>query len=539
MALRGSLNEVNLADICQLLAMGRKSGCLWITDRSNFGYVYFDQGRVTYASVLNRPDRLGELLVQNGVIDREQLSAAMEGQAHQPGARLGRLLVGQGAMTEEQLKQYVELQISEAVYHLFTWSQGSFHFDPDHVPEEEEARLVSINAENLLLEGARRVDEWSLIEKRIPSFDLVFSLTRQPEGDEIELTGEQRKVIAALDGQRSVDEVVRETGLVEFAAGKALYGLVQAGFAEQSGRKVGAQKDTPEARIQRHLDLGLAFDRAGLLEDAAREFRRVVELDEHNELAHRKLARIALHGKKAADALHHYGALPGAQQKTYGVLRNRALALEMLGRYDEALQLLDVAEGIRPSDVDLFLHRGIALLKADQPRGANDAFIRYRERLGKRLPPPIYFAHAVLAAALDGSTEDAVRIGREGLASYPKDGAILVNTGAVLEQVGEPAASEAFYLRAVGQDPPPQAHKNLGDLAHRRGDLGGARAHYERAVRVEPQLGDDVYARLGQLARQDADLRRAGEYFQRALELNPSNEAARSGQRELEQAHTG
>ena len=101
MALRGSLNEVNLADICQLLALGAKTGCLWITDRSNFGYIYFNGGRVTYASVLNRPDRLGELLVQNSVITREQLSAAMEGQAMEPGAKLGRVLVSQGAMDED------------------------------------------------------------------------------------------------------------------------------------------------------------------------------------------------------------------------------------------------------------------------------------------------------------------------------------------------------------------------------------------------------------------------------------------------------
>ncbi|MEZ4414997.1 MAG: DUF4388 domain-containing protein [Gemmatimonadota bacterium] len=536
MALRGSLNEVNLADICQLLAMGRKSGCLWITDRSNFGYVYFDQGRVTYASVLNRPDRLGELLVQNGVINREQLSAAMEGQAHRPGARLGRMLVAQGAMSEDQLKSYVELQVSEAVYHLFTWTQGSFHFDPDHVPEEEEARLVSINAENLLLEGARRVDEWSLIEKRIPSFDLVFSITRLPEDGEVELTREQHKVIAVLDGQRSVDEVVRQTGLVEFEVGKALYGLVQAGFAEQSGRKVGAQKDTPELRVKRHLDLGLAFDRAGLLEDAAREFRRVVELDAENERAHRKLALIALRGGKAADALQHFGALPAAEQKRYSVLCNRALALEMLGRTDEALHLLDVAEGVRPTDADLFLQRGITLLKAGQAGAATDAFIRYRERMRGKVPPPMYYAHAVLAAAMDGAMEDAVRIGREGLTHHPKDGTILVNTGAVLERVGEPAASEAFYLRAVGQDPPPQAHKNLGDLALQRGDPAGARAHYERAVRVEPRLGDDVYAKLGQLAHQEAEHERAAEYYELALELNPSNETARSGHRTLETA---
>lgn len=114
MALRGSLGEVNLADICQLLALGQKTGCLWITDRSNFGYIYFTDGRVTYASVLNRPDRLGEILVQNGIITRAQLADAMEHQGRTPGAKLGSVLVAQEAMSEEELCRFMTLQVSES-----------------------------------------------------------------------------------------------------------------------------------------------------------------------------------------------------------------------------------------------------------------------------------------------------------------------------------------------------------------------------------------------------------------------------------------
>jgi len=162
MAIEGALQDVGLADICQLLSMGKKTGCLSLTDRSNFGYIYFEDGRVIYASVLNRPDRLGELLVRNHVISRAQLSDAMEAQAHERGARLGGILVTSGALTEEELQRYISLQIEEAVYYLFTWNQGSFHFDPDQKPDEEGIFLVTIPVENLLMEAARRVDEWSV-----------------------------------------------------------------------------------------------------------------------------------------------------------------------------------------------------------------------------------------------------------------------------------------------------------------------------------------------------------------------------------------
>ena len=58
MAIEGSLADVSLADICQLLAMGRKTGCLTMTDTSNFGYIFFENGKVIYASMLSVPEHL-------------------------------------------------------------------------------------------------------------------------------------------------------------------------------------------------------------------------------------------------------------------------------------------------------------------------------------------------------------------------------------------------------------------------------------------------------------------------------------------------
>jgi hypothetical protein len=44
MAIRGNLKEASLPDVLQLLAMGKKTGCLSITHRASFGYIYFDKG---------------------------------------------------------------------------------------------------------------------------------------------------------------------------------------------------------------------------------------------------------------------------------------------------------------------------------------------------------------------------------------------------------------------------------------------------------------------------------------------------------------
>ena len=345
MALEGSLQDVGLADICQLLSMGRKTGCLTMTDRSNFGYIYFEDGRVSYSSVLNRPDRLGELLVRNGVISRGQLSEAMEAQAHQRGLRLGEILVKQGALGEEELQKLISLQIEEAVYHLFSWTQGSFHFDPDQMPDEGNV-LVSIPAESLLLEGARRIDEWSQVEKKIPSLDLVFQIMRDPADDtEVELTENQRKILPFIDGERTVEDIVTESGMVEFEVGKALYGLIQAGFVDKAGRK--GSEDAGDERVRQHLNLGVAFFRSGMMEDAVRELQAVLEFDSNNRRALFRLGLISFRAGRLTEALEHFERMPEDARNSYSVLRNQAVALEMLGRYPEALEVLERAEGVR------------------------------------------------------------------------------------------------------------------------------------------------------------------------------------------------
>jgi len=531
MAIEGSLQDVNLADICQLLGLGRKTGCLSITDRSNFGYIYFASGRVIYASVLNRPDRLGELLVRNHVLTRKVLSDAMARQATSRGKRLGEILIEMECIEEDKLQRYIQMQIEEAVYHLFGWNQGSFHFDPDQRPEEDDLFLVDINIESLLMEGARRTDEWSLIEKKLPSFDIVLQLDRNPaeRDEEVELSKEQRKVLPFIDGVRTVTEIMNEAGLVEFDTGKALYGLIQGGFVSRAGEKSTVAETGGDQKLQEHLNLGVAFYRSGMMEDAAREFEAALEVDPNQGRANFMLALMAFRKGHLDEALERFDAMPEGVRGSYSVQRNRAVALELLGRYDEALEALDRAHRVRPDDHEVHLLKGMVHLKAHRAPRALEALRAYRTSPKLKKPSPLYYAYTVLASAMAGDLDYAVAVGREGLGQYPESGPILVNTGAVLERRGEVEAAEALYKRAVAVSPaPPQAHKNLGDQEWARGDYEAARVQYERAVKLSPRLGDDIYTRLGTLAFKDNDRDVALLLWRRALDLNPHNETVRT-----------
>src|SRR6478672_2445697 len=99
MAIKGSLKEASLPDVLQLLSMGKKTGCLSVTHKSNFGYIYFNKGRICYASIVNRRDRRGDTLMKSGVITHAQLEAAIELQGKRRDKRLGELLVDSGALS--------------------------------------------------------------------------------------------------------------------------------------------------------------------------------------------------------------------------------------------------------------------------------------------------------------------------------------------------------------------------------------------------------------------------------------------------------
>jgi tetratricopeptide (TPR) repeat protein len=528
MAIKGNLREASLPDVLQLLAMGQKTGCLALTDRSNFGYIFFDRGRITYASIVNRRDRLGDLLVKNGLLKASDLAAGIEEQGRDPTSRLGEILIRRDAITREQLEQYIRVQIEEAVYYLFTWTQGTFNFEAEQRPDEG-ALLVSINPENLLLEGARRIDEWSLIEKKIPSLDLIFDLDRARPLDALELSDEQRKIASLVDGRRSVQELIEESGMVEFDVGKALFGLIQAGFAHPLGRRQAAQKEVPKARIDEHRNLGVAFYKTAMYDEATREFRRVAELQPRNVEARFHLGLIGLRKGDDRFALRYLKEVVELGGGRGSVFHAMALSLERLTRFGDARFAAQEAVRLAPKRPAILLSHAILLLKAGDVHEAAEAFEQYRAALGKARAPAAYYAFAVLAEAAAGRPDAALRLGDEGIQAHPHAAPIHLHVGAVLERRGDWERAEAAYRRAIEEDRElPQAHKSLGDALYRRGTYDEAAEAYQRAVAIAPALGDDVYFRMGNIHYKRMERSRAVDLWRKALELNPQNTVVRT-----------
>jgi tetratricopeptide (TPR) repeat protein len=531
MAIKGSLKEASLTDVLQLLAMGGKTGCLSVTDRQSFGYIYFDEGRIVYSSLLNRRDRLGDILVREGAVTREQLDQALEEQSNtRDGRRIGEILCDRESLSPKTLKKYVRHQIEEAVYHLFTWSQGTFYFEPNQRPEREEI-LVSIDPESLLLEGARRVDEWSQIEKKIQSLDVIFSLDADKSValSSLKLTPEQETVLEYLDGKHSGWAIIDESALGEFEVGKALFGLASAGLIRKTGRQERQRpKMETKARVDEHRNLGVAFYRTGMFDEAVRELKQVIELEPSALDAEFYLGLIELRSGKLSVAESIFRAILEKGGSRAGVFNNLAHVLAGQGRTLEALALLE--EGIKRSENSPKLHLSKALLelKTGDPAAAKTTLEDYEKLEDARLTA-LYYSTKALAQAMSANMDAAIIALEEGLESHPNSAALANNAGVIWERKGDEDRARQLYERAFDSEPDiPQVSKNVADLLYREGNYDEAAEIYERAIRADADLGDDIYAKLGNVYYKSRAREKAIEMWLRALELNPENEVVRT-----------
>jgi CheY-like chemotaxis protein len=223
----GDLAAVPLAEILQVLQMQRQSGLLRVTNHKVTLGISIRQGHVDLVSSRGASDeyRLGRYFVEKGLLTREELDAIV---AEKDRRLLGEVLVERGTISQEDLTDALGKQSSELVYDVLRWPYGRFSFTKEPPSKEAEAARLALGISGLVLEGFRRVDEWRLMEGTI-HFDQVVAVDTfglESLGQE-QLTRTEQRVLAAIDGARTVSEIIRESAVGSFDAVKALYQFLQ------------------------------------------------------------------------------------------------------------------------------------------------------------------------------------------------------------------------------------------------------------------------------------------------------------------------
>jgi len=248
MALRGTLQDFGLADIFQLIGIQRKTGVLSLKTERETVTVSFMDGQVVGAdsSVRRLEDRLGSVLAKSGRISEAQLQEALRLQKSTL-KRLGNILVETHFIDAKTLSEALQVQISQMVYRLFRWTAGEYNFSQEERVDYDKDLVVPMSAESILMEGARILDEWPMVEKGIRSFNAVYrraeveiarkssaaTAAREEAAGAVTLSDMEQHVYSHVDGRRSVQEIVERSMLSEFDTCRTLYELINRQILEE------------------------------------------------------------------------------------------------------------------------------------------------------------------------------------------------------------------------------------------------------------------------------------------------------------------
>ena len=250
MAIEGPLAELSIQDVLQLLELAHKTGVLTVrSDRMNDeAIVHFTRGAIVFAVRRRSTRRLGQLLIRAGKLTQRELDRALELQRTDPTRRLAEILLEMGSVGEEELERQLRFQMEETIYEIMPWDEGYFKFE-ERVEIGDQRLLARVRVESLLMEGARRIDEWTRLESKVPSPEAVPALASVTDREmtPLELRSDEWEVLAEIDGERDVRQIAADLGRSAFDVAKTIYGLVSTGVLEVSER----QGRMPELELQK------------------------------------------------------------------------------------------------------------------------------------------------------------------------------------------------------------------------------------------------------------------------------------------------
>jgi hypothetical protein len=225
----GDIAAIPLAEILQLLQLQRQTGVLRVGSAKAAVTLFIRQGLIDFVQSRGAAEeyRLGRYFVEQGVVTRGQVDEVLSTRVA-GGKLIGEALVESGQVTREALTEALAKQSCELVYDVLRWPFGRFSFTREPFrPEAEEAKL-GLGIAGLVLEGFRRVDEWRLMEGTINFDQVVYVDTVAVEslGND-KLTRTDKRVLGAVDGMRTVNEVIKESAVGSFDAIKAVYQFLQ------------------------------------------------------------------------------------------------------------------------------------------------------------------------------------------------------------------------------------------------------------------------------------------------------------------------
>ena len=246
----GRLEGIGMPELIHEVCCRGKTGILHVSRGPVDRTLSIAEGRVIFATSTNPNDRLGETLLRQSKITLAQLEQALSLQLN--GKRLGTLMVESGVLEPEDLVAAVVGQIKAIVLDLLTWTRAEYRFEEGPVPEEE--IQLGMPTSELLLEGLRGIRSCKMVSRGVGPSHTIYGLSEgwANQVEELRLTEAAQLVIERLaEGPQSVSRLCRAVSLSSFEVCQTLWALKLLGIAEQPPWVAGGGEGVPnEGRLE-------------------------------------------------------------------------------------------------------------------------------------------------------------------------------------------------------------------------------------------------------------------------------------------------
>lgn len=232
MGISGKLSTMNVSDLLQFLAAGKKTGMVRFDRAKTVKQIYFENGLIVGSTTNDPNEYLGQLLIHYGKLDEFRLKAAMQVQ-RESGGRLGEILIATGVLPAADVIEILRIRTLDIIYDLFIWEEANFEFH-DHEPLPANLIRLKLHPTRVIMDGVYRIDEWKRYRLLIPSDRALLELGAD-RTSLLEANKEVGQILYFVEKGMSVAEICYNMHASPFHLYGQLYDLVNKGIVRVAG----------------------------------------------------------------------------------------------------------------------------------------------------------------------------------------------------------------------------------------------------------------------------------------------------------------
>lgn len=211
--IHGSLSDFIVPDLLIGFQRSSKTGVFMVKHEHMHKSVYFERGDMVFATSNQVYDRLGDMLVREGRITREQYRKSSEVMMETK-KRHGTVLVEMGFLKPGDLFAAVKRSVENVILSTISLAEGEFLFKEGSLPTDEVVTL-RLSAANLIHRGIMAIEDLNLLKNMGPKPEDFLRISSDPLDlfQSLNLDETERKLLTMVNGKRTFHEVAEISGL--------------------------------------------------------------------------------------------------------------------------------------------------------------------------------------------------------------------------------------------------------------------------------------------------------------------------------------